>query len=661
MDKMKRMEELIHTINELNYYYYTLDNPKVSDKEYDVLYDELVKLEKETGVVKEYSPTQRVGGEILDKFEKHVHIGRLLSLDKSQDYGNLRNWDTRVRRMIADYNKHHDDKLPSPTYIVEYKFDGLTINLTYRNGVLVQGTTRGNGTIGEAILPQIKTIKNIPLSINYKGTMEIQGEGLMPLSAFKEYNKTADGPLKNARNAAAGALRNLNPKITSSRNLVGYFYSIGYIEGKEFKTHMEMLEFIRNNRLPVYDYVKECSSIDEVIEEIEKIDEERHKIDILTDGAVIKIDDMKTREVLGYTMKFPRWAMAYKFEAEEVTTKLIGIQWNVGRTGKVTPSSILEPVEIAGATVRRATLNNYDDIKRKKVAIGSRVLVRRSNEVIPEILGVVDSDEEVQEIEKPTHCPACNSELIQDGVHIFCPNSLSCKPQLVSRIVHYSSRDAMNIEGFSEKTAEKLFEELDLKDIPQIYEIKYEDLIELEGFQKKKSQNLIEAIEKSKDCNLDAFIYALGIPNVGKKTAEDLVEHFKSLENIKNATYEELMAITDIGPKIAESIVEFFHDERILNSIDKLLAEGVNPRYEEKEVKESIFTEKNVVLTGTIKTYTRKELKEIVEEMGGNVTGSVSKNTDYVIVGENPGSKYDKAVELEIEIIDEKRLLEIIE
>lgn len=660
MDKIKRMEELIEIINNLNYYYYTLDEPKVSDKEYDELYDELVRLELETGVIREYSPTQRVGGEILDKFEKHVHLGRLYSLDKSQDYGSLRNWDTRVRRMIDEYNNSHDEQLPPPTYIVEYKFDGLTINLTYREGVLVQGATRGNGVVGEAILPQIKTIKSIPLTIDYKGTVEIQGEGLMPLSVLEEYNEKAVEPLKNARNAAAGALRNLDPKITAERKLIAFFYNVGYIEGKEFKSHMDMIQFLKDNKLPVYSYIKACKTIEEVIEEIEKIDKERQHMDVLTDGVVIKIDDIRTREALGSTMKFPRWAMAYKFEAEEVTTKLLDVQWNVGRTGKVTPTAILEPVEIAGATVRRATLNNYDDILRKKVAIGSRVLVRRSNEVIPEILGVVDSEEETQEIEKPTHCPSCNSELVQNGVHIFCPNSLSCKPQLVSRIVHFASRDAMNIEGLSEKTVEKLFEELHLRDIPQLYEIRFEDLMKLEGFKEKKSKNIIDAIEGSKDCTLDSFIYALGIPNVGRKTAEDLVKHFKTLDKIRNASYDELITVPAIGPIVADSIVEFFQDEKIAESIDKLLELGVKPKYEEEEVIESIFSGKKVVITGTIEGYKRSQLKDIIEKMGGQVSGSVSKNTDYVIVGENPGSKYEKALELGIEIIDEERLLQIL-
>ena len=660
MDKIKRIEELIDIIGELNYHYYTLDQPKLSDKEYDALYDELVKLERDTGIVYPYSPSQRVGGDVLDKFDKHTHLGRLWSLDKSQNYGELINWDARVRRLIEEYNNNHRDKLPSPTYVVEYKFDGLTINITYRDGELVQGATRGNGTIGEAILPQLKTIKTLPLKVGFRGTMEIQGEGLMPLSSLRKYNETATEPLKNARNAAAGALRNLDPKITAGRNLIAYFYNIGYIEGKEFETHMDMLKFIKENRLPVYNYAKECSSIEKVIEEIERIEEGRHHIDVLTDGAVIKINDMKTREVLGYTMRFPRWAIAYKFEAEETTTKLLSVRWNVGRTGKVTPTAILEPVEIGGATVRRATLNNYDDIERKKVAINSRVLIRRSNEVIPEIMGVMDTEDETLPIDKPTHCPACNSELIQDGVHIFCPNSLTCKPQLVSRMVHFASRDAMNIEGFNEKTAEKLLDELDLRDVPEIYEIKHDDLIKLEGFKEKKTNNLLEAIERSKDATLDAFIYALGIPNVGIKTAKDLADHFKSLEAIKNATYEEFITIPDIGPKIAESIIEFFHDDRILQGIDKLLAEGVKPHYEKNIIEESFFTDKTVVITGTIKPYTRNEIRDRIEKMGGKVVGSVSKKTDYVIVGENPGSKYEKAIELGIEIIDQEKLLSLL-
>lgn len=657
---MDRIKELIEIIDDLNYSYYTLDNPKVSDKEYDMLYDELIQLENETGYILSYSPTQRVGGHVLDKFQKHSHLGRLWSLDKSQSYEDLANWDIRVRKAITDFNSTSIEKLPEPLYILEYKFDGLTINLTYRNGELVQGATRGNGSIGEGILEQVKTIRSIPLKINYPNTLEIQGEGLMPFSALEEYNKDAVEPLKNPRNAAAGALRNLDTKETQKRNLIGYFYNVGYIEGKEFQTHLEMLDFLRENRFPVYPFLMSFNSIEDLIKQIEIVKDHRHGMDILTDGLVIKINDIRTRDVLGYTNKFPRWAMAFKFEAEEVSTKLLSVQWNVGRSAKVTPTALLEPIDIGGVTVQRATLNNYDDIERKGVRINSRVLIRRSNDVIPEILGTLDTDEETYLIEKPTHCPACNSELYQNGVHIFCPNSLSCKPQLVSRLVHFASRDAMNIEGFSEKTAEKLLEELNLTDLPELYEVKYEDLIQLEGFKDKKSQNLLDAIERSKHVSLASFIYALGISNVGIKTATDLANHYKSLDNLKIATYEDLITVGEVGDIIAKSILEFFHDQRILESLDKLINEGVEPYFAELETEESIFTGKTVVITGAIEGLPRNEIKDIVEKLGGKTSGSVSKKTDFVIVGEDPGSKYDKAVELGIRIIREEELKKIV-
>ncbi len=659
MDLEKRIEDLIVLINDLNYSYYTLDNPKLSDSEYDKLYDELVQLEGQTGIIKSYSPTQRVGGHILDKFEKHTHLGSLWSLAKSQTYEELLAWESRVRKSIADYNAENQEQLPEPLFIMEYKFDGLTINLTYRDGQLVQAATRGNGTVGEGILEQIRTIRSIPLQIDYKGLIEIQGEGLMPFSALEKYNLTAAEPLKNPRNAAAGALRNLDPKVTAERNLIAYFYNIGYIEDKTFQTHRQVLEFIKANKLPVYSYEKQFSSIEELISEIERVSVERTTLDILTDGLVIKVDDIRTREVLGYTNRFPRWAIAYKFEAEETSTRLISVQWNVGRSAKVTPTALLEPVDIGGVTVQRATLNNYDDIERKGVRLNSRVLIRRSNDVIPEILGTLETDEETYLIEKPTHCPACNSELVQNGVHIFCTNSLSCKPQLVSRLVHFASRDAMNIEGFSEKTAEQLLEDLNLTDLPEIYEVKYDDLIKLEGFKEKKTNNLLEAIERSKDVSLASFIYALGINNVGIKTATDLANHYKSLDNIRNANYDELLTVGEVGPIIAESIIEFFHDETIIAAVDKLLLEGVKPTFEQLEIQESIFTDKTVVITGTIEGLGRNEIKAMVEKMGGKVSSAVSKKTDFVIVGENPGSKHDKAVELGIRIIGEEELRQL--
>ena len=656
MDKKKRIEELVEKLNDYAYNYYTLDQPKVSDKEYDKLYDELLKLEKESDYILKESPTQRIGEKPLDKFEKHDHKAKLWSLDKAQNYEELKTWDERVNKLINQYNSSNQDNLPRVKYILEYKFDGLTINLTYKDGYLVQGASRGNGETGEAILAQIKTIKTIPLKIDYEGIIEIQGEGLMPISALNNYNKEADEPLKNARNAAAGALRNLNPKVTEKRNLLAYFYNIGYIEGKSLETHKEMLNFIRDNRIPVFDYLKEFENIDDLIKEIQKIENKRKKLDILTDGMVIKINDIKTREVLGSTQKFPRWAVAFKFEAEEVTTILKDVKWNVGRSGKVTPSALLEPVEIGGATIQRATLNNIEDIRRKKVEINSRVWLRRSNDVIPEILGVVEEDRETREINMPENCPACGTELIKEGVHYFCPNKLSCKPQLVSSIVHFASRDAMNIEGFSEKTAYQLYDELDIKDISQLYDIEKEELLKLEGFKEKKSQNLINALEKSKNCRLESFIYALGIPNVGIKTAKDLVKNYKSLENLKTAKKEDLIEIRDIGEVVAEEIYKFFNDKNIKENINKLLNKGINPYYDYKEeVEENIFTDKKIVITGSF-SITRKEIKSFIEKSGGQVTGSVSRNTDFLVMGENPGSKYEKAKSLGIKVIDKKEL-----
>ncbi len=654
------MKELIGRINELNYHYYTLDEPILSDKEYDKIYDELVRLESETGKVLDSSPTQKVGGVVLDKFEKHNHLGRLWSLGKSQNYEELLDWEKRVDKLIRDYNLGHKESLDQPEYILEYKFDGLTINLTYDKGKLVQAATRGNGITGEGILAQVQVIDSIPKEIKFQGRMEVQGEGLMPLSSLEAYNRTHDEPLKNARNAAAGALRNLDTNITRERRLVGYFYNIGYIEGKEFKNHLESLEFLRENLIPVYPYVKKFTSMEKLIEEIGLQDEKRHELDILTDGMVVKINDIRTREVLGYTNKFPRWAMAYKFEAEEVTTTLLDVVWNVGRTGKLTPTAILEPVEIAGATISRATLNNYDDIVRKQVSINSRVLIRRSNDVIPEILGVVDDSGNTRKIEKPELCPSCGRELVQDGVHIFCRNAYGCKPQLINKLVHFASRDAMNIEGFSEKTAELLEDELDLRELPQLYELTYDDLIGLEGFKEKKTNNLLNSIEKSKEIPLNSFIYALGINNVGIKTATDLADHYKSLERLREAKYDELIGVGEVGEVIANNIIGFFRDEKTLNMVARLLELGVRPYYEEQELETSLLSNKTVVITGTIEGLSRKELKSRVEAMGAKVTGSVSSKTDYVVVGENPGSKYTKALDLGIEIIDQEKLGEIL-
>ncbi|MGJ0909271.1 NAD-dependent DNA ligase LigA [Clostridium botulinum] len=655
-NKLEKMKELVEELNQYTYEYYVLDNPSISDKEYDFKYDELIVLEKETKVTLPYSPTQRVGHNILGEFGKYTHKGRLWSLDKAQNMNQLTEWHNRNLKAVEQYNSINENKLPELRYIVTKKFDGLTVNCTYdENGILIKGASRGTGIIGEDITAQIKTIKTVPLKIKNNHVIEVHGEAILTKTAFEEYNKTAQVPLKNLRNGAAGALRNLDIKETSKRNLSAFFYDVGYNEGPEFKSYTEMMKFIKNMGLPQDKYIKECTNMEEVEKEIQYIESIREELDYDIDGAVIVVDDIKTRKVLGYTIKFPKWAIAYKFEAKEITTKLLDVEWNVGRSGRVTPTALLEPVELGGVTVKRATLNNMDDIQRKNVKLGAKVLVRRSNDVIPEIMGVVEESlEESKEIEAPDKCPYCNSHLVQNGVHYYCENTLSCKPQMVKSIVHFASREAMNIAGFSEKTAEQLFEKLDIKSIADLYKIKKEELLTLDKFGDKKSKNLIDAIENSKNCDLPSFIYALGIPNVGKKTANDLVIKFKTLENIESATIEQLVEVPDVGEIVAKSVSDFFKDEKIINNIEELLNLGVKPYYEEEIIDENPFMGKTVVVTGSLNNYSRGEIKDKLQSLGAKVSSSVSKNTDYVLVGEKPGSKYEKAVELGVKVITEE-------
>ncbi len=660
MDKKEQIIELIEKIEELNYHYYTLDSPLVSDGEYDKLYDKLKALEKESGYRSNNSPTQKVGGEVLEKFEKHFHISRLYSQDKAQTYEDLNDWIKRVGRLRKAYNDSHKDSLPEIEFIMEYKFDGLTINLTYENGILKNASTRGNGIVGEEISAQAKTIKSIPLNIDEKSILEIQGEALMPLSELEKYNKKNDIQLKNARNAAAGAIRNLNPNETRKRNLIAFFYNISTTD-LDFASEEDMLEFLKIENFNVHSYHKKVKSYDEIISELQKIEEERKTLDILTDGVVIKINDKKTQKALGYTNKFPRWSVAFKFEAEEYTTTLLDVVRNVGRNGKVTPSALLEPVDFSGVTVSRATLNNYDDIERKKIKIGSKVFIRRSNDVIPEILGVVDEDQpDTKVTEKPTYCPYCGSELIEGNVHIMCPNSIACTPQLLARMEHFASRNAMDIEGLSEKTIAQLMNELNIKDIYEIYDLTYEDLINLDRFGDKKTKNLLNSIEDSKDRDLNRFIYAIGIPNVGERTARDLANRFESFDNLRNANVDQLVDIEDIGLIIAENIVEFFHDDNINGAIDTLLSKGIKINEKVNDNVSNKLDGKTFVITGTINNYKRDDIKELIENNGGIVTTSVSKNTDVLICGQKAGSKLTKARDLGIEIYENEKLYEFL-
>ena len=649
----QRIRELVDKLNEYSKAYYVLDAPKISDKEYDELYDELLRLEEQSGIILPDSPTQRVGGDPLPCFEPHTHIHRLWSLDKVRTREDLIDWGRRVERIAESQH------LPRVKYALEYKFDGLTINLTYEGGRLITGATRGNGIVGEDITPQIKTIRTVPLTIPFKGKMEVQGECYMKLSVLDEINKTTDEKLKNARNAAAGALRNLDPRITAKRRLDCYCYNVGYIEGKKLETQDEMLGFLRENGFTVSDYLVFCDDIETVCDEIDKAEESRPHLDFLIDGMVVKVRDFATREALGATEKFPRWAMAFKFAAEETTTTVRDITWEVGRTGKLTPRASFDPVELAGATIRHATLNNFDDIRRKRVGIGSRVFIRRSNDVIPEILSAVEGDVPERQVEKPTVCPACGAHVEHRGVHLYCTNSLSCAPQIAGRLAHYASRDAMDIDTFSEKTAALFVEELKLKSIPDLYDLGPQDYMGLQGFGERRINNLMAAIERSKDCTLGAFIFAIGIPNVGAKTAKDLARCFGTIEALRSATVEQLTEVPDVGEIVARSIVEFFADPSIATQVDRLLAHGVKPRPEEVQ-QDSPISGKTIVVTGTLEKLDRRQAEALIESLGGKAAGSVSKKTDYVLAGESAGSKLTKARELGVRVLNEQEFFELI-
>lgn len=663
-DAMETMQALVEEINKNNYLYYTMDEPAISDAEYDALYAKLIELEEQTGTVLPHSPTQRVGGVLLKGFEPHRHLSRLWSLDKAQNHDDLMAWYQRAQKLVDQYNAQHpDNPLPPLSFVLELKFDGLTLNLTYDHGELVQAATRGNGVLGEGILAQVKTIKSIPLRIAYKeGVVEVQGEGIMNLSVLDSYNRTAAEPLKNARNAAAGALRNLNPKVTAERKLNAYFYNVGYSDSLKFRDHQEMVAFLRDNQFKVSPMVEFLNSIDAVEEELEKLAAMRGTFDFLIDGLVVKITDMRTREVLGYTDKFPRWAVAYKFEAEEAVTTLLGVTWNVGRTGKVTPLARVEPVDIGGVTVQNCTLNNIEDIERKnlKYGLGSLVYIRRSNDVIPEILGKVTEEADGEEIAAPDTCPSCGHALEKKGPHLFCTNRLDCRPQLVGRIAHFASRDAMDIETFSEKTAEQLYDTLGVRDPSDLYYLTFDDLIGLERFGTKKAENLIAAFEKSKQPDLASFLYSLGIPNTGKTTTRELADHYRSLEKLMQATPDELVTLPDIGGIVADSIVGFFQDPAMQRSIERLLAAGVKPVSEEAPAvvdEDNPFFGKTIVLTGTLSSMSRDDAAKKLEKLGAKVTGSVSKKTDMVIAGESAGSKLAKAQELGLRIIEDEEEL----
>lgn len=646
---MDRMQELVQKLNEYAYRYYVLDDPVISDGEYDKLYDELVALEKQTGVVLPDSPTIRVGDKPLSKFNQVVHRGKLFSLDKCQSKEEMRAWLDKLSV---------NGKMPLCS--VEYKFDGLTINLTYENGVLTRAATRGNGEIGEEVTMQVRTIKSVPLSIPYKGVIEVQGEGIMTLSALAAYNARPDVvPLKNARNGVAGAIRNLDPKVTADRKLDMICYNVNYMDDGNFPDGKAMLAFLRENNFKLSDYCRYCSTPDEVMSALDEIESRRDSLDFLIDGAVVKVDNTAMREELGYTQKFPRWAMAFKFAPEEATTTVRDVIWQVSRTGKLNPLAVLDPVDLAGVTVSRATLSNISEIRRKDIRIGSRVFIRRSNDVIPEITGVAEHTENSREIVPPAVCPACGAPVVQDGIFVKCSNTRACANTIISALSHFCERDAMDIEGLSDKTLELLYGLNKVKAFHDIYALKQEDFDEVEGFRDKRTGNLLAAIEKSKTTTLARFLYAIGIPNIGKKSAGQLEEEFRTLDAVMNASKEDFAALDDFGDIMAEGVKAYFDDEHNRREIELLLKAGVT--FIQKQVADGVFSGKKVVLTGALVSMKRGKAKEEIEKRGGSVAESVSKAVNLVIVGEDAGSKLAKAEKLGIPTISEGEFLKMLE
>ncbi len=645
---MDRQRYLIDTLNRWAYEYYVLDAPTHSDREYDKLYDELKEIERETGVVEPDSPTRRVGGEPVKGFERHTHIARLYSLDKAVTEDELAAFITRVRK--TDENAD---------FTVEYKYDGLTVCLTYENGAFVRASTRGNGIEGEDVTAQVLTIRSFPLKIGYKGTLEVRGEAVIRLSVLEKYNREHEDALKNARNAAAGAVRNLDPKMTAERGVEILFYDINYMSEAPLASQVGAMEFLKREGFKTYPFFKVCKTLEEVQDAVDEIEVERRKIDYLTDGAVIKVNEAAVREEMGYTDKFPRWAMAYKFEAEEAETVVREILWQIGRTGKLTPLAKVDPVELAGATVRRATLNNFGDITRKHVRVGAKVLIRRSNEVIPEILGAFDDTmSETLPVEKPSVCPYCGSAIEEIGANLFCPNR-ACPPRVVQKLTHYCTKNAADIEGMSEATIQLLYNKRNLRRFSDFYALTEESFFGLEGFKEKKIGNLLSAIEKSKHITLERFLYALGIGQIGRVAARDLAA-FGSLDRIAALTYDELVALENIGEVTARGILAYFADEENREELARLMAAGIEIQNVQRTA-EGAFAGQTVVLTGSLTTYSRTEAQKLIEARGGIAASSVTNATTLVIAGEKAGSKLAKAQKLGIPILGEEEFLKMLE
>ncbi|MFC0469240.1 NAD-dependent DNA ligase LigA [Halalkalibacter kiskunsagensis] len=658
----KRIEELRKQLVEYGHHYYVLDNPIVSDAEYDTLMKELIRLEGEhPEFVSEDSPTVRIGGETLPFFKKVQHRTPMLSLGNAFSDMDLRDFDRRVRQLVGD----------DVTYSCELKIDGLAVSLSYEDGKFTQGATRGDGTVGEDITENLKTIPAIPLRLTEGVNLEVRGEAYMPKGSFEALNvakeQAGEEKFANPRNAAAGSLRQLNPKLAAKRNLSMFVYAIGHLEGGEVESHHEGLAYLKELGFRVNNESKHCSSIEDVIAYTEEWVEKRATLPYDIDGIVIKVDRLEQQKELGFTAKSPRWAIAFKFPAEEVVTKLEEIELSIGRTGVVTPTAILSPVIVAGTTVKRASLHNEDLIREKDVKLGDSVVIKKAGDIIPEVVNVLPElrDGSERDFSMPTHCPACESELVrlEGEVALRCINP-QCPAQIREGLIHFVSRNAMNIDGLGEKVISQLFEHDLVHDVADIYKLNRDELLQLERMGDKSVDNLLEAIEKTKDNSLERLLFGLGIRFVGAKAAKTLAMEFETIHKIKEASEEELIAVNEIGEKMATSINHYFAKPEVLRLIDELEALGVNVTYKgpkapaSADVTGSPFAKKTVVLTGKLEQLTRGEAKEKIEALGGKVTGSVSKKTDLVIAGEDAGSKRTKAEELQIEIWDEAQLVE---
>lgn len=647
-----RIKELVKLLNYYNYKYYVENNPVVSDYEYDQLYKELVNLEKKyPQYVLPDSPTQRVGGQPLKEFTTVQHKIPMLSIDNTYSEDELVEFDKRIKRMA---------KVEEIDYVVELKYDGVAVSLIYENGKFVLGASRGDGFRGDDITENLKTIKTLPLTIDYKEPLEVRGEVYMRKDDFerlnKEREKNGEPLFANPRNATAGSLKLLDSKEVAKRNLQLFVYQ--GILGEKYNTHLEVMIFLKNIGFPVSPHMKHAKNIEEVIDYCKEWEEKRFSLPYNIDGMVVKVNSLSLQETLGTTTKSPRWVVAYKFPAEQVTTVIEDVIVQVGRTGTLTPVAILQPVQVSGTVVSRATLHNFDEIKRLGVKIGDRVFVEKSGEIIPKIVKVIpearDGDE--KEIPLPSHCPVCGSPVVKypGEVAIRCPN-VRCPAQVKERIIHFASKNAMDIEGLGEQWVNIFVDKGILSDYGDIYYLKYEDLIHLERMGEKSVKNLLESIEESKKRPLSRLIFALGIRYIGVHASEILAENFNSIDELSNATLEQLSSIEEIGPVMAKSIVEFFNNEENLEVIEKLKKAGVKTSRDKDEIKKKdVLANLTFVITGTLRNYTRDEITEYIKSLGGKVSSSVSKKTDYIICGEEPGSKLQKGKQLGIKIISEE-------